>query len=265
MFSHFHLLFPSLLWLIVLTMIGGCAEYGFKTSANPVSAKILQKSIQKEFDLLIRDFDSKDSKGDTELCAPVRFAVARFAVYQALEEKKNAGMAQMTRFILRARRALTSAQSQFTSRKCVDNDGDGLTDIDEVRRHKTNPNSADTDSDGLSDGQEIRRYRTNPLHFDTDNDLLSDGEEVLYLKLNPKHSDSDRDGYVDSFEVTRGTDPRNQCSPPLQSPRLPGPRKKCRRSLDRKKSRYRGVRDRISGRVPPPLLNGRKSDKNLTH
>ena len=260
MFSRLRPVFSALPWLVLAAMIGGCAEYGFKASVNPASEKILQKSIQKEFDLLVRDFDSLDGKGDMELCAPVRFAVTRFAVYQALEERKNAGMAQMTRFIMRARRALTSAQARFQSKTCVDSDGDGLTDLAEVRRHKTNPNSADTDSDGLPDGTEVRRHKTNPLLFDTDGDLLSDGEEVLYLKLSPKNPDSDRDGYSDGYEVTRGTNPRDHCSRPRRGPRFPGPWKKCRRNITGKKRRHRGVVGRIPGRVPLPLFNGGNSN-----
>jgi hypothetical protein len=219
------------LWIFLAGALAGCAEYGFDTGASPTAADHLIKSIKKEFDLMVRDFDALDNKGNVELCVPVRFAVARFAVYQALEERRKAGMEQMTRFITRARRELTSAEAKLKARKCVDSDGDGLPDVEEVRRWGTNPNKADTDADGLPDGREVRRYRTNPLRFDTDGDLLSDGEEVRYLKLSPRHPDSDKDGYADGLEVKRGFDPRNHCSHPAKGPRLAGPWKKCKPGL----------------------------------
>lgn len=208
-------------------LLAGCSFLGLGGTVKPSAARQLHDSIQKEFNYLVKTFDAHDSKGDVELCAPKRFAVARFAVYQAFEERKSAGMAQMTRFIARAHRMLTFAVSQFRAGKCVDSDGDGLTDLAEFRRHKTNPASADTDRDGLSDGVEIRRYRTDPLRNDTDGDLLSDGEEAIYRRLSPLHPDSDGDGYTDGFEVARGTDPRDQCSYPSAGPRRPGPWTKC--------------------------------------
>ncbi len=219
---------PVLAVIVLAAAMGGCAEYGFNTSISSAAAKSLKESIQKEFDLMVQDFDALDAKGEAELCTPLRFAVARFAVYQAIEEGRKTGMAQMTRFITRARRALTSTGEKLKSRKCVDSDGDGLTDLAEVRRYKTNPNNADTDADGLADGLEVRRHRTNPLNFDTDGDLLSDGEEAIYFKVSPNHPDSDRDGYTDGFEVTRGTDPGDQCSRPVRGPRAPGPWAKCK-------------------------------------
>lgn len=218
-----------------LVILAGCAAYWPGDSVNPAAARQLQQSIQKEFDYLVKTFDAHDGKGDVELCAPKRFAVARFAVYQAVAERKNAGMAQMTRFIGRAHRMLTHAVTQLKSGKCVDSDGDGLTDLVEIRRYKTNPTSADTDRDGLSDGAEIRRYRTDPLRSDTDGDLLDDGEEI-YRRSSPLHPDSDGDGYTDGIEVARGTDPRNQCSYPSTGPRRPGPWTKCKSPATGKKA-----------------------------
>ncbi len=219
-----------------LVLLTGCAAYWPGNSVNPAAARHLQQSIQKEFDYLVKKFDSYDGKGDVELCAPKNFAVARFAVYQAVEERRNAGMAQMTRFIGRAHRMLNTAVSQYKSGKCVDRDGDGLTDLTEIRRYKTNPASADTDRDGLTDGAEIRRHRTDPLRRDTDGDLLDDGEEALYRRSSPLHPDSDGDGYTDGIEVARGTDPRNQCSHPATGPRNPGPWTKCKSPAPDKKA-----------------------------
>jgi hypothetical protein len=213
--------------LLLSSMLAGCAALGLDDTVSPSAALTLHHAIQKELDHLVKTFDAHESKGDLELCAPMRFAVARFAVYQAIEERRGSGMEQMTRFISRAHRMMAFAEAKLRSRKCVDSDGDGLMDIIEIRHYKTNPNSADTDGDGLSDRQEVRRYRTNPLRSDTDGDLLSDGEEAIYRKISPRHPDSDGDGYADGFEVARGTDPRDQCSHPSAGPRRPAPWRKC--------------------------------------
>ncbi len=218
-----------ILLLLASGLLAGCAGFLLDETATPEAVKHLRQSIYKEFDLLVKDFDEADGKGDLELCAPVRFAVTRFAVYQAVEEKKTARLDQLSRFIVRARRALLSSQSRSKAGECVDSDGDGLTDLTETRRYRTNPSNADTDGDGLSDGLEVRRYGTSPLRYDQDGDLLSDGEEALFLKTNPRHPDSDGDGYADGLEVAAGADPLDACSKPSSGPRLPGPWRKCLR------------------------------------
>ncbi|MBI2178318.1 MAG: hypothetical protein HYU38_08295 [Candidatus Tectomicrobia bacterium] len=226
-----HLHFPRRLGaaclLLGLLGLAGCVR---NSSVSDEAWKTLASSIQKEFDLLVREFDQLDSQGDMELCAPVHFAVARFAVYQAVEERRNSDLAQLARFISRARRALSFPQQALRDKQCVDSDGDGLTDLEEARVHKTNLNKADTDGDGLSDGEEVRRHRTDPLKFDTDGDLLSDGEEVLLYKTSPLRQDSDGDGYPDGLEVFKGTDPLDPCSFPAGegAHRLPGPYTQCR-------------------------------------
>lgn len=70
-----------------------------------------------------------------------------------------------------------------------DTDGDGVEDGDE-----------DTDRDGLRNLDEIRKTRTDPGRKDTDRDGIHDGRE-----------DPDRDGLTSRFEVDRtGTDPRHE-------------------------------------------------------
>ncbi len=56
----------------------------------------------------------------------------------------------------------------------TDNDGDGLTDWEEVFFWNTYPNIADTDGDGLTDGGEVGGG-TNPLDADENGDGLPDG------------------------------------------------------------------------------------------
>jgi hypothetical protein len=65
----------------------------------------------------------------------------------------------------------------FSARPEDDDDGDGLTNIEEVRLG-TDPSRADTDGDGLSDGDEVKIYHTDPLRMDTDGDGFPDGLEV---------------------------------------------------------------------------------------
>ena len=60
----------------------------------------------------------------------------------------------------------------------LDDDNDGLSDLDEVNIHGTNPLLVDTDNDGLSDGAEVSIYSTDPLDVDTDDDGFEDAVEV---------------------------------------------------------------------------------------
>jgi len=114
-----------------------------------------------------------------------------------------------------------------TSPRLEDSDGDGLTDIQEIRSNPcqedtdgdglfdgdeltngTDPLDPDTDQDGLQDGPEVHRYATNPLISDSDGDGLKDGEEALRYFTEPLNTDSDDDGLSDSEEVLRyGTNP----------------------------------------------------------
>jgi uncharacterized repeat protein (TIGR02543 family) len=59
----------------------------------------------------------------------------------------------------------------------ADDDGDGLSDIDEINIYGTNPELADTDDDRLNDGAE-QNAGSNPLQPDTDGDGVPDGLEV---------------------------------------------------------------------------------------
>lgn len=90
----------------------------------------------------------------------------------------------------------------------ADTDGDGLSDYDEVKVHKTDPFKRDTDSDGLTDREEID-LGTDAFSSDTDDDGLSDYEEVKVQETNPLLADSDRDGLKDLEEISIGSDPMN--------------------------------------------------------
>lgn len=125
-----------------------------------------------------------------------------------------------------------------------DNDGDGLTDCQEIQgiyltskiggfTIYTDPNNPDTDGDGLPDGFEIDEpVRNNTLvnkpwtakaysipasilrptpyrsieGVDSDNDGLTDNVEYQY-GTNPLNRDTDGDGYTDLNEIEVGTDP----------------------------------------------------------
>ncbi len=93
----------------------------------------------------------------------------------------------------------------------LDADGDGLSDLDEVNIHGTNPFVADTDGDGLSDGDEVNVHGTNPLEPDSDDDGLDDGAEVG-LGTDPTVPDSDSDGLDDGEEILIGTEPLDEDS-----------------------------------------------------
>jgi uncharacterized repeat protein (TIGR02543 family) len=86
----------------------------------------------------------------------------------------------------------------------LDDDGDGLTDVDEINTYGTNPKRADSDGDGLSDPDELQVYLTNPMNPDMDNDGLKDGAEVNTYGTLPKVGDTDGDGFLDGYEVLTG-------------------------------------------------------------
>jgi hypothetical protein len=103
----------------------------------------------------------------------------------------------------------------------LDSDGDGLSDVDEVRKHKTDPLVADTDGDGLSDGAEVCEHGTSPTKTDTDGDGLTDGDELTTSwfglssegATDPLNKDTDGDGLSDGDEVTvYATDPTSRDS-----------------------------------------------------
>ena len=91
----------------------------------------------------------------------------------------------------------------------ADNDGDGLTNREEIRMTGTDPRNADTDGDGLEDGEEIL-LGTDPTATDSDGDGLSDGDEVAIHDSDPTLADTDGGGQEDLLEVVLDlTDPRN--------------------------------------------------------
>lgn len=79
-----------------------------------------------------------------------------------------------------------------------DNDGDGLSNIEEVvvGSNLMNP---DSDLDGLTDYEEVKIYGTSPIDYDTDDDGINDYDEVQ-MGLNPLSTDSDGDGIPDNEE-----------------------------------------------------------------
>jgi hypothetical protein len=56
----------------------------------------------------------------------------------------------------------------------LDDDGDGLSDVDEIGTYLTDPLDADSDDDGLQDGAEVAQG-TDPNDEDTDGDQVCDG------------------------------------------------------------------------------------------
>lgn len=102
--------------------------------------------------------------------------------------------------------AETLAASTGTPAYNEDDDGDGLSNADEVTAG-TDPINPDTDDDEILDGQEIGITHTDPLVADTDKDGLSDGDEVLRRKTNALNADTDADSLRDGDEAARRTDP----------------------------------------------------------
>ena len=95
-----------------------------------------------------------------------------------------------------------------------DQDGDGLSDVDELDVYGTDPEDPDSDSDGMEDGAEVNAG-LDPLSSvgddgatgDPDNDNLNNLAEVNVHGTDPHDSDSDNDGLEDGEETVEGTMP----------------------------------------------------------
>jgi len=101
-----------------------------------------------------------------------------------------------------------------------DDDGDGLTNYQEIVEYGTNPTLPDTDGDGVNDKKDA--FPLDPAEtldtdhdgtgdnadLDDDNDSYSDADETNIHHTNPKRSDSDGDGLTDPQEIeTHHTNP----------------------------------------------------------
>lgn len=74
-----------------------------------------------------------------------------------------------------------------SGRISLDADADGL-NHDEELLYGTSPINADTDGDGLSDMAEVKIYVTSPINADTDGDGVSDYDEIIVYQTNPTTS-----------------------------------------------------------------------------
>jgi hypothetical protein len=114
--------------------------------------------------------------------------------------------------ITEERTSLVSAASmkrrdQLVDLYALDQDGDGLTDAEEVV-YGTDPENPDSDNDGYLDGTEVF-HGYNPLgpgRLDSDHDGLTDVLEA-YWSTDPLNPDTDGDGYLDGEEVEHGYSP----------------------------------------------------------
>ncbi len=104
-----------------------------------------------------------------------------------------------------------------------DTDGDGIPDLLEVAAG-LNPYDAedadrDDDGDGLTNHDEIMVYGTDPLSWDTDRDGMRDGVEVAYGLDPTMHDaldDADGDGLPNGYEVIYDIDPTDPADPPQE-------------------------------------------------
>jgi len=89
-----------------------------------------------------------------------------------------------------------------------DNDGDGISDGDEVFVTGTDPDNEDSDGDGISDKDEIDNG-TDPNNIDSDGDGVPDGDDPSPNTPNSADEDSDNDGYTYIEELFYGTSDEN--------------------------------------------------------
>jgi len=112
----------------------------------------------------------------------------------------------------------TSFFGDLTEGASDNNDGDGLTNLEELTAG-SNPTLADSDADGLDDDVELALAEpTDVNNPDSDGDGLTDGEEVNgETSSNPLLVDTDFDGFSDYFEVLcAGSNPDDFNSLPLE-------------------------------------------------
>lgn len=88
-----------------------------------------------------------------------------------------------------------------------DVDGDGLTSLEEVTVHETDPNKKDTSGDGFTDGELVAKGLDPTQNYSAILELLianpdRDSDLASQLTL-----DSDGDGFSDSFESAAGINP----------------------------------------------------------
>lgn len=84
-----------------------------------------------------------------------------------------------------------------TNQFLLDSDRDNLTDIMEIFTYGTYPNLKDSDHDNLTDWQECLVYFTNPNSVNTDGDYWSDWQEIFIFDTDPRNPDSNGDGFLD--------------------------------------------------------------------
>ena len=90
-----------------------------------------------------------------------------------------------------------------------DTDGDGLTDLAEIYKYDTNPNSADTDGDGWSDGEELADGMYSPTNPTKFNPRIADVPGLrVTLKKSPSISlnITTSEGKTESESITEGKD-----------------------------------------------------------
>lgn len=101
-----------------------------------------------------------------------------------------------------------------------DIDGDGISNVEEIQKYRTNPRVVDTDGDGVSDGVEVEEGTSasnfnDPGHVitphvpveakigvnDIDGDGLADMDEIGIYLTDPHVADTDNDGFLDAYEI----------------------------------------------------------------
>ena len=100
-----------------------------------------------------------------------------------------------------AQAALIATQTAEVAQLANDDDGDGLSNSEELQIG-TDPTDSDSDDDGLNDGEEAT-WDTDPLNPDSDGDTLPDGEEVQN-GTDPANADTDGDGQPDNEDPAPG-------------------------------------------------------------
>lgn len=165
---------------------------------NPLSVVVIvDKTITANFTPDINDTDDDGLTNYQEIVEYGTNPILQDTDSDGVKDSKDA-------FPLDPAETLDSDRDGIGDIADTDDDGDGLSDVDEINTYATNPKRADSDGDGLSDPSELQTHLTNPNLADSDNDGLSDGSEVNTYGTLPKVGDTDGDGFLDGYEVFTG-------------------------------------------------------------
>jgi hypothetical protein len=181
-----------------LSLAAGLQTIGF--SNGDTSVQVAQGDPQRFFAVATLTADASSQTID-------RFKIVHAPEDGGAAEDRDFDLALELEFSAEVASGLTPALSSGG-----DEDGDSLSNLEELTLHGTNPFVLDTDGDGLLDGFEVSNGFDPLVAGDESGDPDLDGLDNLAEQAagsNPNAADTDADGLDDGAEVALGTSPTN--------------------------------------------------------